>query len=50
MRHNDTLQTDRVQMWQNGVMAGIISREEANDLLDDGRYNIINAQAIEWMG
>ena len=50
MAYNDTLQTDKVQMWQNGLMAGVITREEANDLLDDGRYEIINGQAIEWVG
>lgn len=50
MAYNDKLQTDKVQMWQNGVMASVITREEANDLLDEGRYDIINAQAIEWVG
>lgn len=50
MTYNETLQTDKVQLWQNGIMAGLVTREEANDLLDDGAYDIINAQAIEWVG
>ena len=48
--YNEELRTEKVQLWQNGMMAGVISREEANDLLEAGRHDIINAQAIEWVG
>lgn len=48
--HNEELQTEKVQLWQNGIMAGVIPRDDASELLKEGKYELINAQAIEWRG
>ena len=41
--------TPKVQYWQNGLMMGLISRQEADEMLKCG-YKEINSQAIEWEG
>ena len=39
-----------IQMWQNGVMMGLISKVEADQLVYEGSYRWINTQAVEWLG
>lgn len=41
--------TENVQLWQRGVMMGLIPLKEANDLINEGTYRIITTQAIEWI-
>ena len=43
------LDTERVQMWRNGVMMGVISRKEAEELVASGKYKVITGQAISDM-
>ena len=40
--------TRKIQMWQNGVMMGLITHNEATELLNAGNYHVITSQAIEY--
>jgi hypothetical protein len=42
--------TTKVQLWQNGLMMGVIPQTEATELLAEGTYRVINDQAIEYIG
>jgi hypothetical protein len=44
------LHDGKVQCWIFGVMAGIIPSLEAQAMVNEGTYRIINSQAIEWVG
>ena len=38
--------TDRVQLWRNGVLLSVLSYEEAEEMVRDGRAFVICGQAI----
>lgn len=40
--------SEKVQLWQNGIMMTVIPGKEARDMVADGRCYIINSQAIEF--
>lgn len=45
----ECLTSDRIQLWQNGVMITTLPLKEAKGLIYIGNYKIINSQAISWI-
>jgi len=40
------LDSDKVQLWRNGVMAGVISKMDAQEMVRQGRAFVVTGQAI----
>ena len=49
-KSESVLHDGKVQYWVHGLMAGIVSSLEAQAMVNEGTYRIINSQAIEWVG
>ena len=41
---------EKVQFWRNGIMIGVISRDEAIEKVKQGKARIITKTAIEEIG